>query len=32
VISGNCGIVGGLAGDRLTINSNGRLRLLAPSE
>jgi len=32
VISGNCQVVGGLASDRLTINTNGRLRLLAPSE
>jgi hypothetical protein len=32
VINGNCQVVGGLASDRLTINSNGRLRLLAPSE
>jgi rhamnogalacturonan endolyase len=31
-INGNCQIVGGLASDRLTINNNGRLRLLAPSE
>ncbi|HEY9432742.1 MAG TPA: hypothetical protein VI260_14855, partial [Blastocatellia bacterium] len=31
-INGNCQVVGGLASDRLTINSNGRLRLLAPSE
>ncbi len=30
--NGNCQIVGGLASDRLTINNNGRLRLLAPSE
>jgi autotransporter-associated beta strand protein len=27
VVNGNCSIVGGLASDRLTINSNGRLRL-----
>ena len=32
VINGSCQVVGGLASDRLTINSNGRLRLLAPSE
>jgi autotransporter-associated beta strand protein len=32
VVNGNCQIVGGLASDRLTINSGGRLRLLAPSE
>jgi hypothetical protein len=32
MINGNCLIVGGLASDRLTINNNGRLRLLAPSE
>ncbi|HEY6401072.1 MAG TPA: immunoglobulin domain-containing protein, partial [Blastocatellia bacterium] len=32
VVNGNCQIVGGLASDRLTINNNGRLRLLAPSE
>jgi hypothetical protein len=32
MINGNCRIVGGLASDRLTINSNGRLRLLAPFE
>jgi rhamnogalacturonan endolyase len=32
VINGNCQVAGGLASDRLTINSNGRLRLLAPSE
>jgi autotransporter-associated beta strand protein len=32
VINGNCRIVGGLASDRLTINNNGRLRLLAQSE
>jgi hypothetical protein len=32
MINGNCQIVGGLASDRLTINNNGRLRLLAPSE
>jgi hypothetical protein len=32
VINSNCQIVGGLAGDRLTLNNNGRLRLLAPSE
>jgi rhamnogalacturonan endolyase len=31
-INGNCQVVGGLASDRLTINNNGRLRLLAPSE
>jgi len=31
-INGNCQIVGGVASDRLTINNNGRLRLLAPSE
>ncbi len=31
-INGNCQIVGGLASDRLTINSSGRLRLLAPSD
>ncbi|HEU0172733.1 MAG TPA: Ig-like domain-containing protein [Blastocatellia bacterium] len=31
-VNGNCLIVGGLASDRLTINNNGRLRLLAPSE
>jgi rhamnogalacturonan endolyase len=32
VINGNCQTVGGVASDRLTINNNGRLRLLAPSE
>jgi rhamnogalacturonan endolyase len=32
MVNGNCQIVGGLASDRLTINSGGRLRLLAPSE
>ena len=32
VINGGCQVVGGLASDRLTINNNGRLRLLAPSE
>jgi len=32
VVNGSCQIVGGLASDRLTINNNGRLRLLAPSE
>ena len=32
VVNGNCQIVGGLASDRLTLNSSGRLRLLAPSE
>ncbi len=31
-VNGNCRIVGGLASDRLTINTNGRLRLLAPTE
>jgi rhamnogalacturonan endolyase len=30
VVNGNCQIVGGLASDRLTMNNNGRLRLLAP--
>jgi hypothetical protein len=32
VVNGNCRIVGGTASDRLTINNNGRVRLLAPSE
>jgi hypothetical protein len=32
LINGSCRITGGVASDRLTINSNGRLRLLAPSE
>jgi hypothetical protein len=32
MINGNCQVVGGLASDRLMINNNGRLRLLAPSE
>jgi hypothetical protein len=32
IVNGDCQLVGGLASDRLTINNNGRLRLLAPSE
>src|SRR5262249_35628296 len=32
VISGDCQCVGGLASERMTITSNGRLRSLAPSE
>ena len=32
VVNGNCQIAGGLASNRLTINNNGRVRLLAPSE
>jgi autotransporter-associated beta strand protein len=31
-VNGNCRIVGGLASDRLTINSNGRLLLLSASD
>ena len=32
VINGNCRITGGLASDRLSLNNNSRLHLLAPSE